>query len=125
MTIVQLRAIEENAGKLTTRQIADKIGLSYNSVNATQRRYGFPIRLQNRKYEGQEIRAGKEFRVLQAAELLCEKPLTIYNLASALDVTTRAVYRYLTLLRALGVETHLDAKGKYSLKDCPFCKKKL
>lgn len=125
MTIVQLRTIEENAGKLTTREIADKVGLSYNAVNATQRRRGFPIKLQYEKLPPGEIRAGKEFRVLQASALLCERPHTVYALANALDVSTRAIYRYMTLLKALGVGIQQDSKGMFSLANCPFCKKEL
>lgn len=80
-----------------------------------------------------DCRQGRQLRVMEVIKMLCERPVTRYRIANRLDIDLRTVDRYLTQINELGFKIKLHPRiqakegdfNKYSLEECPFCKKKL
>lgn len=137
MTIVQLNYLKENSENLTIRELESQTGLKKETIRTAIRRNNLVYKKEInhvkkpiadapklREFHAPVVQ-GKQLRVLEVAAALCEAPKSIHGLAIAVDVKTRTVYRYLTLLSQIGMEVKMDTSGRYYLDNCPFCKKKL
>lgn len=66
--------------------------------------------------------AKKQMRVLELVAMLCDKPLTLQEMADEMDTSKRTIYRYCAMIVDLGCALEPDEQGKYHLDQCPFCK---
>lgn len=80
-----------------------------------------------------DCRQGKQLRVMEVIKMLCERPVTRYRIANRLEIDLRTVDRYLTQINELGFEIVVQKRAtrkegdftRYSLQECPFCKRTL
>ena len=68
----------------------------------------------------------KVLRLLELMQAMCGNPMSIEQIASALDIHVRNAYRYLALIEQLGVEVKRTNKKvmMYHIEQCPCCGKK-
>ena len=121
MTIVQLNFIKENSNKLTRKELMKKVHLSYHQIRLAQKANGIVFKPEREKTD--YIPAAKQLRVLEIITLLCAGPKSISAIRDSVLVHDRTAYRYIQLLKSLGIEIDRDKEGRYSLKNCPFCKR--
>lgn len=142
MLITQFETIKEKAAVMSNKQLAEMLSLPYNTVKSARLRHNLPIFNPRKKPPGPQavvarqekhvvivpkkfdgpVEAAKMLRVFTIIEALCKGPVSITGLAIMIDSKTRTVYRYLTLITALGGNLELE-KGRYYLKECPLCGK--
>jgi len=69
----------------------------------------------------------KVLRLLELMQSMFGNPMSIDQIASALDIHVRSDYRYLALIEQLGVEVKRTNKKvmMYYLEQCPCCGKKI
>lgn len=64
----------------------------------------------------------KVCKLIRLMQMLCDEDLCAYEVSERLDISERAVYRYVHTLRRAGVGIVFDG-GILSLSYCPLCRK--
>ncbi len=122
MTIKQKPFIETNASTMTISELGKAIGLSAQAVSSAIKASGLERKRTQATFD-EVSTGGKQLRVLDVLRMICEKPMTMTEIAHQIHVDKRTVYRYMALMIDVGADVKMNKSGKYYVTECPFCKK--
>jgi biotin operon repressor len=122
MTIKQLNFLRANSDKMTSKELSIQTGLSTEAVRDAQKRYKLPMTRSKATLEGYVPQA-LQLRIIGVARLICKNPCTAETIANTFNISKRSVYRYMAGLKDLGMNVEQDNKGRFSVSECPLCRK--
>lgn len=124
MTIVQLNYIKANFKTMTAPELAENTGLKYEQVVNGMKFRGMKIKKSAATFD-EYVKQPKQLRVMEVARMLCKGPGFIKDMASKENTSQRTIYRYIALLKTIGMDIRMDDRGRYFITECPFCKRSL